>query len=157
MTLYEIDNAILGLVDEDGEIADFEAFDKLTIERDQKIENVACYYKNLMAEAKAIKAEEDALKKRRTAAENRAESLKNFLDYALQGQAFKAAKCSVTYRPSERVEVGDEFVEYAKQHADDLLRYAEPMPDKAAIKAMLKDGTEVPFCSMVTTNNIVIK
>ncbi len=50
MTLYEIDKAITDLADpETGEITDFEALDNLQMARDQKIENIACYYKNLVS------------------------------------------------------------------------------------------------------------
>ena len=54
MNLYEIDAAITALVDpETGEISDFDAFDQLSMARDQKIENIALYYKNLVADAAA--------------------------------------------------------------------------------------------------------
>ena len=42
MKLYEIDEAILNCIDtETGEIIDADQLDKLTMERDTKIENVA--------------------------------------------------------------------------------------------------------------------
>ena len=59
MTLYEIDNAILGCVDDEtGEVIDFDKLDKLTMQREQKLEGAALAVKNLTAEAEAIKAEE---------------------------------------------------------------------------------------------------
>lgn len=55
MTLYEIDQAIQGLVDpETGELMDYEAFAALQMDRDAKIENMALWYKDLMADAKAM-------------------------------------------------------------------------------------------------------
>ena len=58
MNLYEIDAAITALVDpETGEVSDFDAFDQLSMARDQKIENMALYYKKLVADAGAYKAE----------------------------------------------------------------------------------------------------
>ena len=57
MTIYEIDQAIMECVDiETGEIIDTEQLDKLQMERDTKLENVACWIKELTAEAEAIKA-----------------------------------------------------------------------------------------------------
>ena len=68
MTLYEIDQAIQGLVDpETGELMDYEAFAALQMDRDAKIENMALWYKDLMADAKAIKEEADTLNERRKA------------------------------------------------------------------------------------------
>ena len=58
MTIYEIDQAIMECVDlETGEIIDTEQLDKLQMERDAKLENVACWIKDLKAEAEALKAE----------------------------------------------------------------------------------------------------
>ena len=58
MTIYEIDQAIMNCVDvETGEIIDTEQLDKLQMERDAKLENVACWIKDLKAEAEALKNE----------------------------------------------------------------------------------------------------
>ena len=52
MTIYEINNAILNCIDmETGEIIDTEQLDKLQMDRDTKFENVACWIKDLKAEA----------------------------------------------------------------------------------------------------------
>ena len=60
MTLYEIDNAILECVDEEtGEIIDFEKLDALCIERENKIKNVAQWYKDTIADVEKFKAERD--------------------------------------------------------------------------------------------------
>ena len=43
MTIYEIDDALLSLVDgETGELLDFEEFERLSMERDKKIEGMGC-------------------------------------------------------------------------------------------------------------------
>ena len=87
MTLYEIDKAITDLADpETGEITDFEALDNLQMARDQKIENIACYYKNLVSDAEAIKAEKEALAERQKVAENKAARLKEYLLRATRGE-----------------------------------------------------------------------
>ena len=62
MTIYEIDSRIAELLDPDtGELLDYEAFAALQMEREAKIENMALWYKDLSAEAKAIRDEEKAL------------------------------------------------------------------------------------------------
>lgn len=77
MTIYEIDARMAGLIDpETGELLDYEAFASLQMEREAKIENMALWYKDLTAEAKAIREEEKALAERRKSAENKAERLK---------------------------------------------------------------------------------
>ena len=62
MSIYDIDKSIVALMDmETGEITDEQAFDQLQMARDEKIENIGCYLKDSLAEAKAIKEEEDNL------------------------------------------------------------------------------------------------
>ena len=81
MKLYDIDEKILACVDQEtGEIIDEEALAGLQLEKDRKIEGIACWVKDLTAEAKALKEEADNLKKRQKAAENKAESLKKFYE-----------------------------------------------------------------------------
>ena len=77
MKLYEINNAILDCIDmETGEIIDIDKLNKLEFEREAKIEGVACWIKDLKAEAEAIKTEKQALAERQKVAENKVESLK---------------------------------------------------------------------------------
>ena len=109
MTIYEINNEIMNCIDmETGEVIDTDKLNDLQMERDAKIENVALWIKELKAEAEAIKNEKQALAERQRVAENKAESLKNWLSYALNGEKFKTAKCSISYRNSESVEVTEE-------------------------------------------------
>ncbi len=96
MTLYEIDKNIEQLANavdpETGELlVDNDALDALMMERESKIENIACYVKNLAADVKALKDEETALAERRKATEKKAERLRDYLDYALKGQKFQTA------------------------------------------------------------------
>ena len=158
MSIYDIDDAIIKLVDADtGEIADEEAFDALQMERSKKIENTGCLYKNLVAEAKAIKEEEAALAQRRKAVENKAERIKNLLVYALNGEKFESPKLRCSYRKAKSVQVDDGFVEWAQEHADDLLTFKEPTPNRTAIKAALTDGREIEHAEIVTTENVQVK
>ncbi len=158
MSIYDIDDAIIKLVDADtGEITDEEAFDALQMERSKKIENTGLYYKNLVAEAKAIKEEEANLAQRRKAVENKAERIKNLLVYALNGEKFESPKLRCSYRKAKSVQVDDGFVEWAQEHADDLLTFKEPTPNRTAIKAALTDGREIEHAEIVTTENVQVK
>lgn len=157
MNIYEIDRRITELVNEDGEIVDFEQVDALLIDREKKIENIALFIKNLRAEAKAMKDEEDALKKRRSAAETKLENLKGYLEYALGGKRFETPRARVNFRKSEHVEVDGEFIAWAKLNRNDLLRYKEPEADKTVIKEMLKLGENIPHAKMVSISNVIIR
>ena len=62
MNVYEIDNEMLSLIDEEtGEIKDYEAFEELQMQKEEKIENVSLRYKNLVDEIKAIREEVKSL------------------------------------------------------------------------------------------------
>ena len=159
MKLYEIDNAIMECIDfETGEIIDTEKLDELQMERDAKIENVVLWIKDLKAEAEAIKAEKLALAERQRVAENKADSLKKWLVYALQGEKFKTARCAVSFRNTECVEVTPEGLENLMRGGkDELLTYEQPKPNKTAIKQAIKDGLSVAGVQLVQNTSTIIK
>lgn len=158
MNIYEIDNAMFSLIDEEtGEIKDYEAFEELQMQREEKIENTALWYKNLVAESKAIREEEKALAERRKSLENKAESLKNFVNRTLNGNKFSTSKVAISYRKSTAVEVDDEFIDYAMKNNNDLLTYKQPEPNKTVIKGMLQGGFDIPHAELVERNNMSIK
>ena len=158
MTIYEIDQAIMECVDlETGEIIDTEQLDRLQMEREKKLENVACWIKDLKAEAEALKNEKQALAERQRVAENKAESLKKWLAYALQGEKFKTPKCAISFRKSEAVEVTDEGLNNLMKEHDELLTYKAPEPNKTAIKQALKDGLNVAGVQLVQNISTIIK
>ena len=158
MNIYEIDNAMFSLIDEEtGEIKDYEAFEELQMQRKEKIENTALWYKNLVAESKAIREEEKALAERRKSLENKAENLKNFINRTLDGNKFSTSKVAISYRKSTAVEVDDEFIDYAMKNDNDLLTFKRPEPNKTVIKGMLQGGFDIPHAELVERNNMSIK
>ena len=93
MNLYDIDNAILSCVDmETGEIIDAEKLDELKMEKERKIRNIACWVKELNAEAEALKKQKDAFAAREKAAKNKAEGLKAYLSSYLDGKEAKGTE-----------------------------------------------------------------
>ena len=153
MTLYQIDQAILNCIDlETGEIIDKEMLDQLEMDREAKIENVACWIKELKVEAEALKAEKQRLAERQKVAENKMESLKKYLAYALDGQAFKTVRASVTFRKSQSVEIADIY-----KLDENYLRYKEPEADKTAIKEAIKQGKTVAGATLVENTSVIIK
>ena len=158
MNIYEIDNAMFSLIDEEtGEIKDYEAFEELQMQKEEKIENTALWYKNLVAESKAIREEEKALAERRKSLENKAENLKNFINRTLDGNKFSTSKVAISYRKSTAVEVDDEFIDYAMKNNNDLLTFKRPEPNKTVIKGMLQGGLDIPHAELVERNNMSIK
>lgn len=159
MSIYDIDKAIVQLVDtETGEVSDEQALDALQMARDEKVENIGCYLKDTIAEAKAIKEEEDNLAARRKVVENRAERLKNLLAYALRGEKWNSPRLKVSYRKSVTVDLAPDFVKWAEEHNPDLLTYSDPKPRKLAIKAAVQRG-DIPadMAQVVEHENMNVK
>lgn len=153
-SLYSIDQEILSCIDiETGEVIDVEALNSLMMQREQKIESVALWIKNLQADAIAFKAEKDAFSEREKSAKNKIESLKKWLLFALEGQKFSTTKCAVSFRRSEQVEILD--LEAVPKEL--VTETVEIKPDKMAIKALLKDGQTVNGCQLVENYNTQIK
>ncbi len=148
MNLYEvaeeIEKAFALAVDPDtGEIDEEKMvlLETLQMERDRKIENVACFIKNLKADAQALKAEKDAFAKRQKQAENKAEALSRYLMDALNGEKFTSNRCSVSFRHTQKVTLDEGFTIYdIDTH---FVRMKEPELDKTAIKKALEDGTTI--------------
>ena len=153
MKLYEIDQAIMDCIDmETGEIVNEELLNDLQMERDVKIENVALWIKELKAEAEALKAEKLAFAERQKVTENKMESLKKWLAYALNGEKFKTVRASVTFRTTDKVEVADIY-----KLDENYLRYKEPEADKDAIKKAIKAGQQVAGATLVPSTSVIIK
>ena len=155
MTLYEIEAEIMDCIDQEtGEVIDIDRLNALEMERDKKISNVACWIKDLKAEAEAIKAEKQALDKRQKAAENKAESLKGWLQNILQGEKYKDSRCSISYRKSERVNFSDSF---DLNTLPDSMKKVTIEPKKTEIKEFLKAGGEIDGVRIEENTSMTIK
>lgn len=151
-TLYEINEQIAGLVDpETGEIADFEAFEKLNLDLDTKIKNIALWIVNLRSDAEQLEEQEKKFRERKTSAKNKAESLKNLLDGFLSGEKRSYPEVVISYRKSEQVAVDDD----AK--LDDRFLRIKTEIDKTALKDALKHGESIDGARLEVKNNIQIK
>ena len=154
MSIYQIDAAMMELIDEEtGEIKDFEQFEQLALDHDNKIENIGCWIKNLEALEKDLKEEADALIERAKKAKKNAEKLKELIAYALHGEKFDSVRCEVRWRKSESVEIEDED-KIPKKY---LVKKITFSPDKKTIKEILKVGKTVKGCKLVQKLNAQIK
>lgn len=155
-TLYEINKALLDFdfqVDEEtGEIINAEELDALEMARDEKIENIALYIKNLLSDADQFKAEKKAFAEREEAARNHAERLKKYLAYTLNGEKFETAKTRISWRKSTQMEIADN----AKIPAIFYLQ-PEPVLNKVKLRDAVKGGAEFDGVSLVEKQNIQIK
>lgn len=165
-SLYNIDAQIEQIYEtavdmETGEINPeaIEALEALQMERDAKIENVALWHKNVLAESKAIADEIKALQERKKRLESKINWMDNYLEWALQGQKFETPKVAITYRKSTAVEIEDvdEFVKGYKDNPDLVTVKIDYAPNKTEIKKMLKEGQEIMGAVLVERQNMQIK
>lgn len=166
MKLYEIVDTYRRMMDtleidpDTGELANPEVLDDLAAQEanfDEKIETIACYIKELRADAKAIKEEETVLKTRRQSTERKAEWLKEYLSNCMTQMGkdkFKTPRCALSFRASQSVRVID-----LQLFADcaEFVRVKPPEPNKEAIKAALHAGRQVPGAELVETRSLQIK
>lgn len=157
MTLYEIDKALMSFefeVDEEtGEILNASDLDELQMARQDKIENIGLYIKNLEAEKEAVKHEKDNFADREKRLGKKIESLKGYLGYALKGEKFSTPKVAVSFRKSESVLVKDEHLVPDKYCEFTTVR----KPNKTNLKKALKDGEEIMGVELVEKQNVSVK
>ncbi len=162
MKLYEINEKLASCVVlndnnavdmETGEIISIEALKNLEMERNEKIENIAKWYINLQADAKAMEEREKYFAARKKAAKNKMASLKEFLAAYLEGKKFKTNDVNITFKKSQRLaftgDIDDLPINYVRTKMPEL--------DKVAITKALKEGAEIAGCSLTETMSIVIK
>ena len=169
MTLYDIDAQIAALdgaaeddmlIDEEtGELISVaQALDALRMEREAKLENVACWVKNLSAEADAIREEENRLIKRRKAAETKAANLK----------AWMLAAMTRDDGTTDKLKTGRGLVSVKRNPpgtgVDDALLPSSYkvakityQPNKEMIKRELLAGGEVPGAHLEYGRSVIIK
>lgn len=138
---------------ETGELLNALEWDKLNMAYEEKVENIACFIKNLTSDIADFKAEEANLAARRKTLERKSESLKRLLLDNMDGQKFSTVKCAVSFRKSEAVQVDD-----VNHIPAEMLRIKTTYePDKTAIKAAIKSGREINGCKLVENTSIQIK
>ena len=154
MKLYEYPLAFEECVDaETGEVIDIEKLEALEGEFEKKALDIACWIKDLKAEAEALKAEKQNLAKRQQVCENKVESLKGYLERTLNGAKYKDARAAISYRKSETVEVDEGAIEELPARFIKV----EKSVMKTALKDALKGGQTFDGCRIVEHNNLQIR
>lgn len=154
MKIHEINKEIESCIDYATGEVDYERLKSLQMEKEMKFESIALWIKDLIAERDAIKNEMKALADRAEAKDKKAESLKVFLNYALEGQKFETPKVAISYRKSVSVNVTNEEAITDTR----FIRVVESRSiDKIALKEALKSGETVNGAELVEKQNIQIK
>lgn len=155
MNLYEINEKLqnfnLEVDEETGEVLNIDELDNLELAKNEKIENICLYIKNLKADAEAYENEKQAFADREKRATNKAKSLQRYLENILNGEKFETTKAKCTWRKSEKVEVTD-MLSIPRQY----IKVKEDV-DKTELKKALKNGDEIKGAKLVENNNLSIK
>lgn len=165
MNLFEINSAIENFdfqVDEEtGEILNIDELDNLEMLKDEKVENIALFIKNLKAQENALDSEYKAMYARKKATVNKRQNLEKYLAKALDGKKFETSKCRVSFRRSTQVVIEDEdkFIQWAKTFNPRLIKEqvtVKPVK-KEILNALKSDGLSVEYASLKEERNMQIK
>ena len=157
MKLYQIEDQIAvileGTVNEEtGEVTiDYSKLEELEGAKTQKIENIIRYYKNTIGDAEKFDAEIKNLSARKKTLENKANSLKNFLDMLHNGNKAEYGVHKITYRKSSKLKDGD--INLLPEAFTNMTITA----NKADIKEYLKSGKKLEGWEIVEKQNIQFK
>lgn len=141
----EMNEAIKGLE------MDFE--DKILALRNSYLETELAA-KKVGAEAKVLRDEAANVQKRANTLQNRADRIKRFVAYLLNGDKFEKDGAKISYRKSEECVIDDEFIVWAKTNRPELL---DMKARKADIKTAIKNGDAVRYAHIEERSNIQIK
>ena len=153
MTIYEIDEQIIGCINTETGEFDEEKYNELQLTREAKVENICLWYKELGATAKAISEEIDSLTERKKSLERSQDRLSYLIEYALQGEKFETGKVKCSWRKSTSVEITDEWAIPEAYKVEKITKTIS----KAAIKEAIKNGEAVPGAELVEKNKVQVK
>jgi len=169
-TLYDIADSYQNFMQmvENGEIEDeqviADTLDSINQEFDAKVDNIACLFKSISAEADAIEAEAKRLIERAHYKRNVCDRLKAYVSAYMQvvgKDKFENERNRVSFSKSQALDVLDEQTLIASLNVagrEDLYRVEEVVKvDKAGIKKAIKDGASFAGCEVKTNKNIQIK
>lgn len=157
MNLYELSIAFQEVqnMDLDPEVMK-DTLDSINDAIENKAENIAKLIRNLESDVSAYKEEEDRLKTKRQATENKVKWLKTYLEdnMKLTGKTkFKSGtfNFSIQKNPAS-VNILDERI-----IPEEFLIPQLPKIDKTALKDVLKNGVEVPGAELKQTEGLRIR
>lgn len=141
----------------------FDTLEGIEEEFNFKAENTAQYIKSLKAEAAAIKAEEDKLKKRRQSYSRKIDGMTIYLKNCMEQMGIKKIdmpKARIIIRkntPSLKITDEVRFITMLQEHGrDDLLRYSLPEIKKTEIKRLIKSGEHFEGAALESSQSLII-
>lgn len=163
-SLYEINNDFIQvlengfLVDEEtGEITFKEdALNDLDLEFNQKVDNIACYIKDIESLNQAIKDEKKALDERLKVNDRKVENLKKYVSSSLKMRdmnKLETARNKITFRKSKSVNVINESLLADEYFTEKITKTV----NKTAIKKAIESGLTVDGAEIKENRNVVIK
>lgn len=157
MNLYELSLAFQDVqnMDLDPEVMK-DTLDSIEDAIENKAENIAKLIRNLESDVSAYKEEEDRLKTKRQATENKVKWLKTYLEdnMKLTGKTkFKSGMFNFAIQKNPAsVNITDE-----KIIPEEFLIQQPPKVDKNSLKKILKRGIEVPGAELKQTEGLRIR
>lgn len=165
MRLYEIAKEmqeVLMLLESEEQVDNetlIQYMDQLEQDMEQKIDNIACLFKNEQAITGAIDEEIKKLTERKKRHENKATWLKEYLSSfmgAMGLKTFENGRIKISFRPSESVSVDEKlFRERYPQYVQAVT--VESIPSKPEIKKLITAGIVTDGAEIVKKQNIQIK
>lgn len=168
-SLYEINQTRKEFLDQiaSGEIPEeaiADTLESLDGEFDDKADDTACYIKQLLSDAQAIKTEADNLSKRAAAKKHKADSLMDYLyqQFKTRGKdKLETTRNVLKIRKNPpAVQIDDEaaFIGWAQtEKKNDFLTIKDPTVNKNSINNALKAGEEIPHAQLVFGEKLTLK
>lgn len=158
MNLYEINESLKQLL-ENEEVFEREVFEsalqELNLLKEDKIENVVKYIRNIEGDIAALKEEINRFAERKRTLENKQSSLKNYLKNFMEMEnkkLFKVGNFEIrTRKTAASVNILDEAL------IEDSFKKVTFTVDKTAIKEAIKEGIEVKGAELKTGSTVIIK
>ena len=163
-TLYEISKAFKDVLDNDfhideetGEILfDKDDLEKIEGEFSEKVDNIGCYIKDLLALNDAIKNEKKALDERMKANQKKVDWLKDYLSWSMNVRdlsKYETPRNKISFRSSKSVDVKDISL-VPEQY---IRTKTETSVDKKAVMDAFKNGEDIKGVEIIESRNIQIK
>lgn len=165
-TLYKINSLLLQAIEANEEVegAYTDTIEALQLEFNEKIDNLACYIKNINAEVEAMKYEEKALAERRKAKEKKVNRLVGYMKECLKSQNISKLDTprnlvSIRKCPkSINIQNETQLIEWAERTGFECdICKTKITVSKTDVKQLIDKGIDVPFVEIVQGESLSIK
>ena len=135
-------------------------FDRLSLKREDILENLAKMYLNARAVLEEIQAEKVSLDERSKRIRLKKDSVLKILDLECEGKNADLGVAALCHRKNKSVEVTDPEAAYRwlkrKGHPE-CYRIHKPEIHKDKVAKLMEDGVEIPGLKRVTKTNCYLK